>query len=104
MGRLGLPRRLAAITALLAILLVAGATEVGLSLAERSRLEDLRAESVDLANTLAAYLTRIAPTGEPSALRVGLAGWSRRHITETTAIVFVQSATRCCRPPRVTAP
>jgi signal transduction histidine kinase len=90
MGRLGLPRRLAAITALLAILLVAGATEVGLSLAERSRLEDLRAESVDLANTLAAYLTRIAPTGEPSALGVGLSGWSRRHITETSAIAFVQ--------------
>jgi len=89
MGRLGLPRRLALITALLAVLLVAGATEVGLSLAERSRLEDLRAESVDLANTLAAYLTRIAPTGEPSALNVGIAGWSRRHITETTAIVFV---------------
>lgn len=90
MGRLGLPRRLAVITALLAILLVAGATEVGLSLAERSRLEDLRAESVDLANTLAAYLTRIAPTGEPSALGVGLAGWSRRHITQTSAIAFVQ--------------
>ncbi len=89
MGRLGLPRRLALITAVLAVLLVAGATEVGLSLAERSRLEDLRGESVDLANTLAAYLTRIAPTGEPSALGVGIAGWSRRHITETTAIVFV---------------
>ncbi len=89
MGRLGLPRRLALITAVLAVLLVAGATEVGLSLAERSRLEDLRAESVDLANTLAAYLTRIAPTGEPSALGVGIAGWSRRHITETTAIVFL---------------
>lgn len=92
MGRLGLPRRLALITAVLAVLLVAGATEVGLSLAERSRLEDLRAESVDLANTLAAYLTRIAPTGEPSALGVGIAGWSRRHITETTAIVFVDQA------------
>jgi signal transduction histidine kinase len=87
--RLGLPRRLAAITALLALLLVAGATELALSLAERSRLADLRAESVDLATTLAAYLTRIAPTGEPSALAVGLAGWSRRHLTETTAAVFV---------------
>lgn len=88
--KLGLPRRLAAITALLALLLVAGATELALSLAERSRLEDLRAESVDLATTLAAFLTRIAPTGEPSALAVGLAGWSRRHLTETTAAVFVQ--------------
>jgi signal transduction histidine kinase len=90
--RLGLPRRLAAITALLAILLVAGTTELALSLAERSRLEDLREESVDLATTLAAYLTRIAPTGEPSALAVGIAGWSRRHLTETTAAVFIQDA------------
>ena len=88
--RLGLPRRLAAITALLAILLVAGTTELALSLAERSRLEDLREESVDLATTLAAYLTRISPRGEPSALAVGLGGWSRRHLTETTAEVFVQ--------------
>lgn len=89
-GGLGLPRRLAAITALLAVLLVVGATELGLSLAQRSRLEDLRSESVDLANTLAAYLTRIAPTGEPSALRVGISGWSRRHLTETSAIVFLE--------------
>ncbi len=92
MGRLGLPLRLAMITALLAILLVAGATELALSLAERSRLEDLRAESVDLASTLAAYLTRISPAGEPSALAVGIAGWSRRHITETSAIVFIDEA------------
>jgi signal transduction histidine kinase len=88
--RLGLPRRLAAITALLAILLVVGTTELALSLAERTRLEDLRKESVDLANTLAAYLTRISPAGEPSALAVGLAGWSRRHLTETSAAVFVR--------------
>jgi signal transduction histidine kinase len=89
--RLGLPRRLAAITALLAVLLVVGTTELALSLAERSRLEDLREESVDLATTLAAYLTRIAPTGEPSALAVGIAGWSRRHLTETTAEVFLRN-------------
>lgn len=88
--RLGLPRRLAAITALLAVLLVMGATELALSLAERSRLEDLREESVDLATTLAAYLTRISPRGEPSALAVGLEGWSRKHLTETSAAVFVR--------------
>jgi signal transduction histidine kinase len=88
--QLALPRRLAAITALLAVLLVAGATELTLSLAERSRLEDLRKESVDLATTLAAYLTRIAPTGDPSALRVGVNQWSRRHLTETTAAVFLR--------------
>lgn len=80
---------MALLTAVLAILLVAGSTEIGLQLSERARLSDLEEESVDLATTLAAYLTRIAPTGEPSALLVGLGGWSRRHITETTAIVFV---------------
>jgi signal transduction histidine kinase len=88
-GPLTLPLRLALLTAVLALLLVAGSTELGLALSERARLDDLRVESVDLATTLAAYLTRIAPTGEPSALAVGLGGWSRRHITETTAIVFV---------------
>ncbi len=67
--RLGLPRRLAAITALLAILLVAGTTELALSLAERSRMEDLREESVDLATTLAAYLTRISPLGDRARWR-----------------------------------
>lgn len=88
--RLGLPRRLAAITALLAILLVVGTTELALSLAERTRLEDLQTESVDLANTLAAFLMRIAPTGEPSALAVGIAGWGRRHLTETSAAVYLR--------------
>ena len=86
---LTLSRRMALLTAVLAILLVAGSTEIGLQLSERARLSDLEEESVDLATTLAAYLTRIAPTGEPSALLVGISGWSRRHITETTAIVFV---------------
>jgi signal transduction histidine kinase len=84
-----LPRRLALITGLLAILLVVGATELALSLSERVRLSDLEVESVELATTLADDLGRIAPTGEPEALNVGLAGWSRRHITETTAIVFL---------------
>jgi len=78
------------ITALLAVFLVVGTTELALSLAERSRLEDLRTESVDLATTLGAYLTRISPAGEPSALRVGIAGWSRKHLTETSAAVFVR--------------
>ncbi len=86
---LTLPRRMALLTAALAVLLVVGSTEIGLRLSERARLDDLESESVDLAVTLAAYLTRIAPTGEPTALQVGIGGWSRRHITEETAIVFV---------------
>lgn len=92
-GWLTLPRRLAVITGLLAILLVTGATELALSLSERLRLRDLQEESVDLATTLGAYLSRISPAGEPQALGVGLAGWSRRHITETTAIVFLLTPT-----------
>ncbi|HXI20837.1 MAG TPA: hypothetical protein VNH46_07115, partial [Gemmatimonadales bacterium] len=89
LAQLGLPRRVAGITALLAVLLVVGSTELALSLAERSRLQDLRQESIELAVTLSAYLGRIAPTGEPSALGVGLGGWSRRHLTKTTAVVYV---------------
>ncbi|MDZ4863104.1 MAG: hypothetical protein SGJ01_06610, partial [Gemmatimonadota bacterium] len=76
--RLALPWRLAALTGLLALTLVVGATELAFQLAERSRRADLLTESIDLANTLAAYLTRLAPTGEPSALAVGLGGWNRR--------------------------
>jgi len=87
--RLALPRRLAAITAIMAVVLVVGTTEAALRLAERSRLVDLREESVDLANTLAAWLTRIAPTGDPGALHVALTGWNRRHITETSAVVYL---------------
>ncbi|HWA59474.1 MAG TPA: HAMP domain-containing sensor histidine kinase [Gemmatimonadales bacterium] len=87
--KLTLSRRMALLTAALALLLVIGSTEIGLRLSERARLDDLEVESVDLATTLAEDLTRISPTGEPSALYVGLDGWSRRHITETTAIVFV---------------
>ncbi|MFN8652912.1 MAG: ATP-binding protein [Gemmatimonadales bacterium] len=87
--KLTLSRRMALLTAVLALLLVTGSTELGLRLSERARLDDLESESVDLATTLAEDLSRIAPTGEPSALLVGLEGWSRRHITETTAIVFL---------------
>ncbi|MEO8634107.1 MAG: HAMP domain-containing sensor histidine kinase [Gemmatimonadales bacterium] len=88
--RLALPWRLAALTGLLALALVVGATEIAFRLAERTRRADLLTESIDLANTLAAYLTRLAPTGEPSALAVGLAGWNRRHITETSAVVYLR--------------
>lgn len=89
---LGLPTRLAVLTAVMSLLLVLGATETALSISERSRLDDLRDASVAMANTLAAFLTRIAPTGNPDGLRAGLANWSRRHIVETTAWVFVSQA------------
>ncbi len=86
---MGLPRRLALLTAVMSVLLVLGASEIALSLSERSRLEDFRLESVALANTMATFLTRLAPTGQPDVLAQGLRGWSHRHITETWASVFV---------------
>ena len=60
---MGLPRRLAVLTAVMAILLVTGATEIALWWSARTRLEDFRLESVALANTLASLLVRSAPTG-----------------------------------------
>ena len=75
--------------AVCALVILGGTNEATLALAERTRLQDLREESADLAVTLAGYLGRIAPNGDPYALRVGLAGWNRRHITETRASVFL---------------
>ena len=86
---MGLPARLALLTAAMAVALVLAATEISLSWSHRSRLDDLKEESVALANTLATFLLRVAPTGDPAALRQGLAGWSRHRITETRADVFV---------------
>lgn len=91
---MGLPRRLAALTALLAILLVLGATEIALSWSARTRLEDFRLESVALAGTLASLLLRTAPTGNPTALAQGLEGWSKNRITESQAVVYVNHGGR----------
>jgi len=87
---MGLPRRLALLTAVMAILLVSGATEIALSWSARSRLEDFRLESVALANTLASLLVRSAPTGDPASLAQGLEGWSRHRTTESKAVVYVR--------------
>ncbi|HEX3236754.1 MAG TPA: ATP-binding protein [Gemmatimonadales bacterium] len=89
---MGLPRRLAALTALMAILLVLGATEIALWWSARTRLEDFKLESVALANTLASLLVRTAPTGSPAALTQGLEGWSHHRITESQAIVYTRRA------------
>jgi signal transduction histidine kinase len=85
----GLPRRLAVLTAVMAILLVTGATEIALWWSARTRLEDFRLESVALANTLASLLVRSAPKGDPASLAQGLEGWSRHRITESQAMVYV---------------
>src|SRR5438034_11224829 len=85
---MGLATRLAILTALLAVCLVLTATEVALRLSQGSRLDDFREESVALASTLATFLMRIAPTGNPEQVQQGLAGWSRHRITETRADVY----------------
>ncbi len=86
---LGLARRLAFLTAAMAVLLVLGATEIALSWSARTRLEDFRLESVTLANTLASLLVRAAPTGDPAALAQGLEGWSKHRTNESRATVYV---------------
>jgi len=62
---MGLSRRLALLTAVIAVALVLGATEVALRWSERSRLDDRRRESVELATSWSEYLSRVAPNGEP---------------------------------------
>src|SRR5437868_4058538 len=63
--RLNLATRLAILTAALAVALVLSATEISLSLSQSERLDDYRDETVALANTLATFLMRVAPTGDP---------------------------------------
>jgi signal transduction histidine kinase len=89
----GLPRRLAFLTAVMAVLLVLGATEIALSWSARTRLEDFRLESVALANTLASLLVRAAPTGNVESLTQTIAGWSHHRITESQASVYVAHGT-----------
>jgi signal transduction histidine kinase len=86
---MGLPKRLAFLTAIMAVLLVLGATEIALSWSARTRLEDFRLESVALANTLASLLMREAPTGKPESLAQGIEGWARHRLTESQAAVYV---------------
>lgn len=86
---MGLPRRLAFLTAVMAVMLVLGATEIALSWSARTRLEDFRLESVALANTLASLLVREAPTGKAESLVQGIESWSRHRITASDAAVYL---------------
>ncbi len=85
---MGLPRRLAILAACLAAALVVVVTEVSLALSERSRLEDLRLEAMAVASTLADYLNRAAPTGDPASLDAALAAWAGLHLRQTSAAVY----------------
>jgi signal transduction histidine kinase len=91
---MGLPRRLAVLTAAMAIVLVTGATEIALWWSARTRLEDFRLETVTLANTLATLLVRSAPHGEAAGLTQALEGWSRHRSTESQAMVYVLRGSR----------
>ncbi len=91
---MGLPRRLAVLTAAMAIVLVTGATEIALWWSARTRLEDFRLETVTLANTLATLLVRSAPHGEATGLTQGIEGWSRHRGTESQAMVYVFRGSR----------
>src|SRR6476661_6141386 len=86
---MGLPRRLAVLTAVMAVLLVTGATEIALWWSGRTRLEDFRLETVALANTLASLLVRSAPRGDAPSLAQGLEGWARHRTNDSQAIVYL---------------
>src|SRR6476659_1208980 len=86
---MGLPRRLAVLTAVMAVLLVTGATEIALWWSGRTRLEDFRLETVALANTLASLLFRSAPRGDSDSLAQGLEGWARHRTNDSQAIVYL---------------
>src|SRR5258708_15583787 len=86
---MGLSRRLALLTAAMAIVLVLGATAVASHWAEISRLEDYRLETVELAHTLADDLSNLRPPGNPAAIARGLAAWSKDRIEETHARAFL---------------
>ncbi|HEX5385947.1 MAG TPA: ATP-binding protein [Gemmatimonadales bacterium] len=90
---MALARRLAILTAVLALLLVLGATEIALSWSARSRLEDFRDDAVSLSTTLAALLSDVAPDGDPQLLSQGLEEWSLRRLGPTRrAWVYVSRA------------
>ncbi|PYP42862.1 MAG: hypothetical protein DMD43_01365 [Gemmatimonadetes bacterium] len=85
---MGLPRRLAIFAALVSAALVLGVTELSLALSERSRLDDIRLEAMAIASTLADYLNRAAPSGDPAALDAALSAWAGLHLRQTSAVVF----------------
>lgn len=87
---LALAARLAVLTAVMAVALVLGATEIALSWSERSRLADSRRESRALASALASYLTRIAPRGNRDSLEMEFRRWAHQDLTGIEATVFLR--------------
>lgn len=85
----GLGARLVAITAVLAIVLVLGATEIARSWSERTRLDDARREAITVGSTLASYLTRIEPRGDRDSVRAAFERWARHDVSGTEATLYL---------------
>ena len=88
---LGLAARIAIVTAVLAVGLVLGATELALRWSARMRTEDTLQESVALATTLGTFLTKVAPRADTLALGQALAGWSSSKVLNARAAVFLRA-------------
>jgi two-component system NtrC family sensor kinase len=91
---LGLPARLGILTALLAMGLVLGGSQIALSWSEREHIQADRREAASLAQTLASYLVSVAPTGQPDSLRRAFSTWAESDISGATAWVYVFSRGR----------
>jgi signal transduction histidine kinase len=85
----GLAARLAAVTAVLAVVLVLAATEIALSWSERSRLDDARREALAVGNTLVSYLTRIAPAGHRDSVVAAFGRWAGHDVSNTEATLYL---------------
>ncbi len=86
---LGLPARLAILTALLAVALVLTGNEVALSWSERSHVDEDRLEATTLATTLASYLVSIAPYGNPDSLTRAFDSWEETDISGAGATLYL---------------
>jgi len=89
----GLTSRLALLTAVLAVALVLGATELTLRWSEGSRLDDARREALTVANTLASYLTSATPREHRDELIAAFASWAQQDVSGTDAVLYVASGT-----------
>src|SRR5258708_34508618 len=96
---MGLSRRLALLTAAMAIVLVLGATAVASHWAEISRLEDYRLETGELPHPPPAGPSHPRPPGNPPATPRGLAARARYPLQETPPAASPFPAARTA-PPR----
>lgn len=86
---LGLPARLAILTAGLAIALVLAGNEIALSWSERSHIDEDRLEATTLATTLASYLVSITPHGNLDGLTQAFDAWEDSDISGAGATLYL---------------